>query len=98
MTPSDVVIHGLFIAIPSFARWAIVLAVEIAMHVSHMDLDMTLVFNELEAHQTLKTIGALVDLIPEKELHAGGVIICKEGEQTYPLLFRKIYLLQWIPF
>ena len=52
------------------------------MHVSHVDLDMTLVLYKFEAHQTLKAIGTLVDLIPQKEIHAGGVSICKEGEHT----------------
>ena len=62
------------------------------MHVSHVDLDMTLVLYKFEAHQTLKAICALVDLIPQKELHAGGVSICKEGEQTCPLLFSIKYM------
>ena len=44
------VIHGFLNAIPIVTRWAIVLAVEAAMHVSHVDLDMTLVLYKFEAH------------------------------------------------
>ena len=82
MTPSDMVIHGLLIAIPSFARWAIVLAIEIAMHVSHVDLDVTHSLDKFEADKALKIILSFVDLILEQKLHVvqvvGVMIICKE--------------------
>ena len=44
------VVKGLPNAKPLVARWAIVLAVENAMHVFHVDLDVTPPLNEFEAH------------------------------------------------
>ena len=83
----DMVVKGLPNAKPLVAGRAIVLAVENAVHVFHVDLDMTPSLYKLVAHQTLIAIGALVNFIPQKELHAGGVIICKEGEQICQLLY-----------
>ena len=44
------VIHGFLNAKPLFTRWAKVLAIGITMHVPHVYLDGTLMFDELEAH------------------------------------------------
>ena len=88
MNVPDVVIEGLPNAKPLVAGGTIILAVWDAMHVLHVDLNMAPPLYKLEAHKALKAIASFVDLILQQIIHvAGGVFICKEGEQTCQLLF-----------